>query len=207
MAAMTNRTKIKICGLTRPEDIQTVNICQPDYIGFVFADKSRRHVTVEQAADLKSRLSKDIMAIGVFVNEAKEQIAQLLECKVIDAAQLHGQESEAEVRWIKEQAGRPVIKAVSVQSRQDIDLWADSQADYLLFDNGAGGTGQVFDWSLLSGYAKPYFLAGGLNSSNVGQALAMNVYAVDVSGGVESGGRKDQAKIAEIIRIVRGQGR
>ena len=116
-------TKIKICGLTRPEDIEAVNQYKPDYIGFVFAKNSRRFITAKQAADLKKQLLDDIMAVGVFVNEAKDVIADLLIHDIIDAAQLHGNETESEIRWIKTQTGKQVIKAVSVQSRSDPVRW------------------------------------------------------------------------------------
>ena len=109
-------TKVKICGLTRLEDIQAVNRYMPDYIGFVFAEKSRRFVSPQSAKELKRKLSSDITSVGVFVNEAKEQIARLLDDHTIDMAQLHGQETEQEIRWIKIQTGKSVIKAVSVQS-------------------------------------------------------------------------------------------
>lgn len=198
--------KVKICGLTRPEDIQAANEYKPDYIGFIFDSTRRRYVPPKSAAKLKCLLSPAIAAVGVFVNEAKENVADLLNQNLINIAQLHGQETEEEIRWIKEQTGRQVIKAVSVQSRADISRWADSHADYLLFDNGAGGTGRTFDWTLLFGYTKPFFLAGGITIDNLPSALAKGAYAVDISGGAETDGLKDPAKIAEIIRIVRSQG-
>lgn len=196
-------SKVKICGLKRPQDIQAVNQFKPDYIGFVFDRTRRRYISPKEAAKLKKLLSTDIKAVGVFVNESKEQVADLLKENIIDIAQLHGQETEEQIQWIQEQTGRTVIKAVSVQSENDIEKWADSRADYLLFDNGAGGTGRTFDWSLLSGYTKPYFLAGGLDAGNLPAALAQGPYAVDLSGGAETDGFKDPVKIAEIIHIVR----
>lgn len=196
-------TKIKICGLTRMEDIQTVNRYMPDYIGFVFAEKSRRFLSPQRAAELKRKLSPDITIVGVFVNEAKEEVARLLTDHTIDMAQLHGRETEQEIQWIKEQTGRAVIKAVSVQSALDIDRWRSSCADYLLFDNGAGGTGQTFDWSLITKCTKPYFLAGGIGLNNLGEALKKGAYAIDLSGGAETNGQKDPDKIAEIIKMVR----
>ena len=196
-------SKIKICGLTRSEDIYAVNHCKPDYIGFVFASKSRRYVTPAQAAKLKEILSTDIPAVGVFVNERQEHIINLLKHNIIDIAQLHGQETEATVQCIKKATGKPVIKAVSVQKKSDIIQWADSQADYLLFDNGTGGTGQSFDWTLLSHCTKPFFLAGGININNLPQALAKGAYALDISSGAETDGLKDPKKIAAIINIVR----
>lgn len=197
--------KIKICGLTRPEDIQAVNQHKPDYIGFVFAKKSRRYISPERAAVLKGQLSSDIAAVGVFVNEAKEKVASLLMEHTVDIAQLHGQETESEIRWIKAQTGKPVVKAVSVQSQEDIACWLESCADYLLLDNGAGGTGRTFDWDLAAGCTKPYFLAGGISLANLSEALTKGAYAIDLSGGAETNGQKDPEKIAEIIKIVRTQ--
>lgn len=202
---MQNMTKIKICGLSRPADIQAANQYKPDYIGFVFASKSRRYVTPRQACELKKLLSPDIAATGVFVNEAKEAVAKISDSQIIDIIQLHGQEDESEIRWLKERTGKPVIKAVSVQSKSDITRWSDSCADYLLLDNGTGGTGRTFDWSLAAGCAKPYFLAGGIHAGNLLSALSLGAFAIDLSGGAETDGKKDPAKIAEIMRIIRSQ--
>lgn len=197
--------KIKLCGLTSSADIQAANTYMPDFIGFVFAKKSRRFVTPAQAAVLKSRLSPAIAAVGVFVNEDRETVAALLAQGTISIAQLHGQESEADIRWLKDKTGKPIIKAVSVTSASDIARWSESCADYLLLDNGAGGTGQSFDWSLAAGCKKPYFLAGGIHSGNLAHALTVGAYAVDLSGGAETDGKKDPKKIAEIMRILHAQ--
>lgn len=197
-------TKIKICGLTRPEDIQAVNRYMPDYIGFVFAEKSRRYVSSQRAKELKQNLSSDIAAVGVFVNEAKEKIARLLDNHTIDIAQLHGQETEQEIRWLKEQTGQSIIKAVSVQSASDIDRWQNSCADYLMLDNGTGGTGHSFNWDLIQ-CTKPYFLAGGIGLHNLAEALEKGAYAIDLSGGAETNGQKDPDKIAKIIKMIRIQ--
>ncbi len=187
------------------EDICAVNQYRPDYIGFVFAEKSRRYVSWRHAADLKSRLSEDVAAVGVFVNEARENIVKLLEQNVIDAAQLHGQETEEDICWIKERTGKEVIKAVSVRSKGDIDQWLKSSADYLLLDHGAGGTGHTFDWNLINGCTKPFFLAGGIHAGNLAEALKKGAYAIDLSGGAETDGKKDPEKIAEIMHIMRAQ--
>ena len=195
-------SKIKICGLRRSEDIEVVNRFKPDYVGFVMAP-GRRQISREQAAQLKNLLSADITAVGVFVNEDRRLIAELLERGIIDIAQLHGAEPEEDVSWIKKQTGRPVIKAVSVKSREDVLRWRGSSADYLLLDNGAGGTGRTFDWNAIGDYNKPYFLAGGLNEDNMEEALKLNPYCVDISGGVETDGCKDAVKIKKIIEMVR----
>ena len=199
--AVSDMTKIKICGLTRECDIDCVNELKPDFIGFVFA-KSRRQVTDVQAAALKRRLSPDIKAVGVFVMEDNERIISLVKSGVIDIIQLHGGESEETVRLLKKECGVPVIRAVSV-GNENI---AQSEADYLLLDNGAGGTGKTFDWSLVNNIDRPFFLAGGINIDNVEQGIERFApFAVDISGGVETDGLKDPLKIAEIIRRIRNE--
>lgn len=200
-------SKIKICGLKTFEDIDAVNSYMPDYVGFVLVPGRTRDISHEQAAALKKRLSKDILAVGVFVNERRDVIAELLERGVIDMAQLHGQETEEDVRWLKERTGKPVIKAVSVKNADDVERWRHSAADFLLADNGAGGSGQTFDWSLIfditSDGLPPFFLAGGININNLEAALALKPYAVDISGGVETDGRKNPTLIRDVINKVR----
>ena len=200
---MNKTMKIKICGLRRPQDIQAVNRSRPDYIGFVFAPKSKRYVTPKRAAMLKAMLSPDIASVGVFVNEERELIADLLNQDIISIVQLHGQETEEDISWIKRKTGAPVIKAVSVRERADITRMEESCADFLLFDHGSGGTGQSFDWSLLKGVScrKRYFLAGGISLDNIAKALAKGAYAVDVSGGAETDGWKDEKKIARFVQL------
>lgn len=199
--------KIKICGLRRPEDIETVNSFIPDYAGFVLVPGRRRRITHEQAAELKKQLSREIKAVGVFVDERREVIAGLLDRGVIDIAQLHGSETEEDVLWIKERTGRPVIKAVSVKTALDVRRWRRSAADFILADNGAGGSGRTFDWGLIQDAAQdgapPLFLAGGININNLGAALALKPYAVDISGGVETDGAKDPELIRKVINKVR----
>lgn len=193
--------QIKICGLTRNEDIDAVNMYRPDYIGFVFA-RSKRQITPKRASELRHRLDKEIKAVGVFVNEDRNRIAELCENKIIDIVQLHGSENEDDINWIKTHCNTPVIKAVSVKSVEDIRKWENSSADYLLLDNGAGGTGKCFDWNVIE-CDKPFFLAGGINRDNIKKALLSGASAIDISGGVETDGLKDAAKIKEIIDIIR----
>ena len=139
------RTRIKICGLTRREDILAANRWKPDYIGFVFAE-SRRQVGKEKARELKNMLRPGILAVGVFVNGDPEEEAGLFREGVIDLIQLHGQETEEDIRRIKLLTGgmAPVIRAVSVTGPESVRQWADSSADFLLLDNGPGGTGSAF---------------------------------------------------------------
>lgn len=197
--------KIKLCGLSRACDIDCVNRLRPDYIGFVFAPNSRRYVSPETARRLKERLDPEIPAVGVFVDERPEQILALAREGVIDLIQLHGREDESTLRRLKAESGLPVIRSVSV-GRESPDDYADSAADFLLFDNGAGGTGAAFDWTRPLVCEKPFFLAGGLSAANVRAGVErFHPYAVDVSGGAETDGVKDPAKIEEIIRRVRDE--
>ena len=196
--------KIKLCGLTRPCDIEAVNELQPDYIGFVFAKKSRRYVSPEKAEELKAMLAPGIQAVGVFVNEEPEQIAALFEAGTIDVAQLHGQESEREIRRLRELTDHLLIQAFRIDTEQDVERANASTADYVLLDSGAGGTGTVFDWDLLQAIRRPYFLAGGLDTENLGTVKAkLNPYGVDVSSGIETDGYKDKEKMTAFVAAAR----
>jgi len=195
--------KLKICGLFRDCDIDYVNEAMPDFIGFVFA-KSRRQVSTVWAKAMRPRLSAEITPVGVFVNESLANVAKLLNDNIIEMAQLHGTENEQYIQELKSLTNKPIIKAVRVLSQEGIEGAQDTAADFLLLDNGAGGTGESFDWSLVGKLKKPFFLAGGIKVDNIEQAIAAtNPYAVDLSSGVESGGIKDRAKILEIVRRMR----
>lgn len=197
-----SETKVKICGLTRAEDVDAVNMAKPDYAGFVFAG-SRRRVTPEQAAVLRARLHPSIVPVGVFVNAPLAEIAAMVERGTIQMAQLHGGESWETIRALKAETGVPVIQAVRVDTRDDILRQLASPADYLLLDNGAGGTGQAFDWQLATACTRPFFLAGGVDLANIRKALALEAYCIDTSSGVETDGKKDAAKILAIVQAVR----
>lgn len=200
------KTGIKLCGLSRPCDIETANELRPDYVGFVFAKKSPRCVSAEQALRLKEMLAPGIRAVGVFVNEPAASIAALLRDGIIDLAQLHGTETEEDIRALRALTDKPVIQAFSVGGIGDIARAERSSADYVLLDSGAGGTGETFDWSLLSAIKKPYFLAGGLTPENVGDALkALKPFSVDVSTGIETDGKKDPRKMRDFVFAVRGK--
>lgn len=195
--------KIKICGLRRPEDVEYVNLAMPDYVGFILAQGFRRSVTPEQAGCLRKLLAPGIQAVGVFVNDAPERITEYLEKGLIDIAQLHGDESEEDILYIKAVTGKPVIKTVKALDHYMVEAWLDSAADYLLFDSGAG-MGKVFDWRVLEEVERDYFLAGGLNPSNLKEAARfLNPYGVDLSSGVETDGVKDREKIAAAVREAR----
>ena len=197
-------TKIKLCGLSRPMDIEAVNALRPDYIGFVFARKSRRYVSPEVARELRRMLVPGIRAVGVFVREEPEAVAALLNDGVIDLAQLHGGEDAGYIARLRALTDGPLIQAFRVESPADLDRARMSAADYILLDNGAGGTGAAFDWSLLRGFDRPYFLAGGLAPENVAEAVrALAPYAVDVSSGIETDGVKDAEKMRKFVAAVR----
>ena len=197
-------TKIKFCGMRRADEIAAANALHTDYIGFVFAPGSRRAVTPEQAAALKADLLPGIRAVGVFVNAAPEQVAALLAAGTFDIAQLHGQEDETYLQTLRTLTDKPILKAFRVDTAADLQRAAAFPADGLLLDSGAGGTGTAFDWTLLRDFSRPYFLAGGLNPENVGTAIqTLHPYAVDVSSGIETDGRKDAKKMAAFAAAVR----
>lgn len=205
MTTERNRmTKIKLCGLTRPCDIQTANELMPEYIGFVFASKSKRYVPPEQAAELRQSLHPGILAVGVFVDEEPQTVAGLLRCGTIDIAQLHGHEDEDYIKTLRTLTDKPIIKAFRIDSEKDVLAAQNSTADYVLADSGSGGTGTMFDWNLLQKLDRPFFLAGGLGYDNIKIALdTFHPYAVDVSSGIETGGYKDPQKMKAFVRAVR----
>ena len=195
--------KIKICGLKRREDIEYVNKYQPDYIGFVFAGKKRK-LTYDQVVDLKKYLTSSIQVVGVFVNEDISFVEKLVKEHVIDLVQLHGQEDQKYIQALKEKVDVSIIKAIQIKNEDSFNEHYD--VDYYLYDHGTGGTGESFDWSMLKEIDKPVFLAGGINLLNIDDALKKNVYALDVSSGVETDEFKDEEKIKKIVRRVRNEG-
>ncbi len=196
-------TKIKICGLSRLEDISSVNTLKPEYIGFVFFKKSKRYVSPEKALELKKILDKEIKAVGVFVDEDIKTVEKFLKSGIIDIAQLHGNETDDYIKSLKELTVQPVIKAFKIRSSSDIEKAEKCTADMILLDAGMGD-GKVFDWSLVSGFKRPYFLAGGLDCTNAQSAVSqLHPYALDVSSGVETGGLKDIQKMTAFINAVR----
>lgn len=189
--------------MKREADISFANRLKPDYVGFVFAKGSRRFVAPQTAKSLRANLDANITSVGVFVNEPIQNIVRLFDEGIIDAAQLHGQEDDDYISTLQAQ-GIPVIKAFEVKTADDISHANNSCADCILLDNGAGGTGKTFDWSLLKGISRQFFLAGGLNADNVGQAiLKAHPCAVDTSSGVETDNVKDFSKMELFIKTVR----
>ena len=196
-------TKIKLCGLTRSDDIIAANQLAPDYIGFVFWPKSRRFVNYDTAIELKKLLDPKIQAVGVFVDEEPEAVAELMKRGIIDLAQLHGGEDESYINRLRRLTDKPIIKAVRIKTESDILSAMNSTADYILLDSGAG-TGSVFDWELLKGINRQYFLAGGLSPDNAALAVrSLHPYGVDVSSGIETDGIKDKTKMTAFVTAVR----
>lgn len=212
--------KIKLCGMMREVDIDFANEAMPDYVGFIFAD-TRRKISKSQAVSFRERLNQKILAVGVFVDEAVETVAELLKDGCIDIAQLHGKENAEYILRLKELVDKPVIKAVKVTNEQDILETAKLPAKYLLLDTYRkgvlGGTGESFEWNLIDeakkAYegedlpgqigGKPYFLAGGLDRNNIEKAAKIGAYGLDVSTGIETDGFKDREKMIEIVRRIR----
>lgn len=195
-----------MCGLSRPCDIAAANELHPEYIGFVFAPKSRRCISPETAKNLKMLLSPQIQAVGVFVNEQPETIARLLREGIIDIAQLHGSEDEAYLHTLRQLTDKPLIKAFRMTAEADLQAIANCSADEILLDSGAG-TGTVFDWKQIERIERPYFLAGGLSPDNAAAAVRqLHPYALDVSSGIETDGYKDREKMAAFVAAVRKEG-
>lgn len=199
------KTKIKICGLRRREDILAVNEARPDYCGFIIEfPKSFRSVTADKVRELVKDLSPEIKGVGVFVNAPVEFVSGLMNDGTLALAQLHGQEDEAYIRELKKLTDKPIIKAFSVKTSEDIEKALQSPADYILLDQGSGGTGMTFDWSLIPKIERPFFLAGGIGAENLEQAIReIRPYAVDLSSSVETDKWKDSEKIRNVVDIVR----
>lgn len=211
--------KIKLCGMKKPCDIEYANRVKPDFVGFIFAN-TRRKISAAQAKQFREALDAEIPAVGVFVNEDISVIASLVQDGCIDMIQLHGEEDADYIRRLREICDAPVIKAVKVQTVEQIRQAAALPVDYLLLDTYRkgvlGGTGEAFDWELLREakaaagdtaegalFGKPYFLAGGLYAGNLREAAALGSYGLDVSSGIETEGSKDFDKMVEVVKIVR----
>ncbi len=196
-------TRIKFCGLTRKCDIEAVNELGPEYIGFVFWPRSKRVVTREQAMELKAMLDPSIKAVGVFVDEDIEVVKSLLNDDIIDIAQLHGSEDGTYINDLKMSTGKPVIKAFKIRSEDDGRQAEESPADMVLLDSGMG-TGKTFNWEIIKGVKRPFFLAGGLAPDNAAEAIReLHPYALDVSSGIETEGIKDTKKMTDFYEAVR----
>ncbi len=194
--------KVKFCGLTRPCDIDAVNELMPDYVGFVFWPKSKRCITPENALSLRKSLSGEIITVGVFVDESPRVIADMAG-GIIDMIQLHGHEDSEYISHLRTITHAKIIQAFRIKSADDVMRAEKSMADFVLLDAGMG-TGKLFDWSLIRGINRPYFLAGGLDAHNVKEAVkTLSPYAVDVSSGIETDGHKDRVKMSAFISTLR----
>lgn len=219
--------KVKMCGISKVETIPAVVEAKPDYMGLVFAP-SKRQVTVDQAKILVEELHRGyakkygsdtehdkndtIKTVGVFVNETVDDLVTIANEANLDAVQLHGDEDEAFIQSLKERTNVEVWKAVQIRSAADVGRWIDSSADMLLFDayhkDERGGTGEVFDWSSLDAFERPFMLAGGIDSTNVARAIrTVRPYGIDISSGIETNGVKDDEKITAFTKIVKSIGR
>jgi len=213
--------RIKICGLTRPEETEAINRALPDFVGFVFAADSRRRVTPQRAAALRALIAPEVVTVGVFRDAPAEGIAELVERGVIGAVQLHGHESAEAIFRLRQLVAAPVVKAVSVHGLASVTVPTPADptratdpafpADWLLFDHGPGGTGRSFDLALIdrarqarSLPAKPFFIAGGVGLGNLAEVLRRRPDGVDVSSGAESDGAKDPDKVRRLVELVRG---
>lgn len=196
-------TKIKLCGLRRACDIDYANELMPDFIGFVFALKSKRFVSFNEAEDLRKKLNDGITPVGVFVNETIENIEYLVSHNIISIVQLHGSEDNEYIRLLRSKVNCPIIQAFRIQNRSDIAAAEKSEADYIMLDSG-GGTGETFNHTLISSLKREFFLAGGLNSENVYDAiLKYHPYAVDTSSALETYGVKDKNKMTAFVNAAR----
>ena len=212
--------KVKMCGISKVEIIPAIVDAKPDYMGLVFAP-SKRQVTVEQAKILIEELHKQcinhydikvVKTVGVFVNETLDNLVRIADTANLDAVQLHGDEDETFIQSLKERTNVEVWKAIQIRTAADTEKWIDSSADMLLFDayhkDERGGTGEVFDWSSLDAFERPFMLAGGIDSTNVARAIrTVRPYGIDISSGIETNGMKDDKKITAFTKIVKSIGR
>lgn len=191
-------TKVKICGLSNKEAVETAVSAGADYIGFVFAP-SKRQVTLEEATELAKLIPVNVKKVGVFVSPSRAELLEAIEKVGLDLVQVHGQVSDE----LFEDLPCASIQAVQVDGEGHVP---NSRADYLLFDAPVAGSGQTFDWGQLdtAELDQPIFIAGGLNEDNVAKAIQhFTPYAVDVSSGVETDGQKDHEKIRRFIERVK----
>jgi len=207
--SLPDPTRIKICGLTRLEDIAAVNRQRPDFAGFVLAE-SKRRVTPDQVRDLIAELNPAIIPVGVFVDRPSLEVAEIALFCSLGAVQLHGRETNGEICRLRAllPAEVLIIKALRVKDSASLAMAGEIPADLLLLDayspGAAGGTGTSFPWEWVQDLTRPYLLAGGLDGETVQQAIALlQPWGVDVSSGVETDGLKDEGKIADFIKKVR----
>jgi phosphoribosylanthranilate isomerase len=198
--------QVKICGLSRLVDIDIVNEERPDYCGFIINyPKSKRSLSPEDLSPLLARLGSHISPVGVFVDQPLDLVAGILNRTKIAVAQLHGKEDNEYISRLRLKTSKPIWQAFEVTGIEDIDRAVNSQADLVLLDAGKGA-GLAFDWTLLEGFPRPFALAGGLRLDKLERALRTGASLLDVSSGVESGGKKDPEKVKSFVNLVRSRG-
>ncbi len=195
--------KIKICGLFREEDIEYVNICKPDFAGFIINfPKSHRSIDIQMAKSLIAKLDSNIQSVCVFVNAPIENV---FECaQFCNSIQLHGNEDNDYISSIRQKSpNTKIFRAFKIMSANDIEIANKSNADIVILDNGYG-TGKVFDWSLISEMQKDFMLAGGIDSRNIIEAIEQfNPYGIDLSSSVETEKVKDFEKIKKLMEVIK----
>ena len=203
--------KVKICGITNEKDALNAAKLGADYIGFNFYKKSPRYIDEKKAKEIINKIPARIKKVGVFVNEDADAIIKISKNLGLDLIQLHGDETLQYCKKVKKQAKIKIIKAFRIKDKKDvhkINHYKD-HADYFMFDAYTeklfGGTGKIFDWHLVNGIKKPFFLSGGLNPENVFNAILISLpFAVDVASGVEKKpGKKDYNKIKKFIEAAK----
>ena len=198
--------QVKICGLSRLVDIDIVNEERPDYCGFIINyPKSKRSLSPEDLSPQLARLGSHISPVGVFVDQPLDLVAGILNRTKIAVAQLHGKEDNEYIASLRLKTSKPIWQAFEVTGIEDIDRAVNSQADLVLLDAGKGA-GLAFDWTLLEGFPRPFALAGGLRLDKLERALRTGASLLDVSSGVESGGKKDPEKVKSFVNLVRSRG-
>lgn len=218
--------KIKFCGLFRECDIDYANALKPDFVGFIFAEHSRRFVDFTTAKALKSRLDSRIKAVGVFVDSPANRIIEALSEGIIEVVQLHGNENSAYISALKAcmqsdlGTNPPIIKAIKISDShslaQSLESSAQIGADFILLDSPNAGSGTAFDWNALAQslaktqnftreFQTRFFLAGGVNVENIQSAIALKPFCIDISSGIESNGLKDFAKMQTIINATQSE--
>jgi phosphoribosylanthranilate isomerase len=204
-----SKPRVKICGITRLQDVRGAVDAGADALGFVFASRSKRKLTVAEATPLVTAVPAFVSRVGLFMDQGYEEVARVLDRLPLSLLQFHGREDGAFCRRF----GLPYIKALSMRAEV---AWSQVEADHadaagLLLDShapgGAGGTGAVFDWSAVPALTLPVVLAGGLNPGNVRRAAAeVKPWAVDVSSGVEDApGIKNAQKMIEFVREAKSE--
>lgn len=193
---------VKICGLMSSVDAIYANMAGPDMVGMVFSRGRRRTVTKDQAAQICSMLGS-IQRVGVFVDEEPQYIADIVDSGLVDTVQLHGVD-DSRFKAVRDAVSVPIIRAYIVKSKEDVQSAASSEADHIILDAGMG-SGKTIDWSLLEDVGFPYILSGGLDPSNVLEAIRrLHPAGVDVSSGVETDGIKDPTKMTSFVYAARG---